>query len=128
MISDEHYIDTAGLQGLPGALRVLQRCHGWPPTRAAILIFFVPEPRTSCRVFGQLLRPDSFVFGQTCTESDELIVSVTGVVKKAPKSCDCVGRSSDKTVKDAFGPFRYTVPDFGLLRGTANAEWDAFTV
>ena len=35
------------------------------------------------------------MFGQTYTVSDKLIDSVTGVMKKAAKSCNCVGRPSD---------------------------------
>ena len=42
------------------------------------------------------------------TDGDELNDSVTDVVKKAAESCDCGGRSSDKTVKGLIWPqFRY---------------------
>ena len=50
--------------------------------------------------FGQLFRPDNFVFGQTgagnnwakghYTEGAELIDSVLDVVRKEAESCDCL--------------------------------------
>ncbi len=54
--------------------------------------------------YGQIFRPDNFVFGQTgagnnwakghYTEGAELIDSVLDVVRKEAESCDCLqGRS-----------------------------------
>ena len=50
--------------------------------------------------FGQIFRPDNFVFGQTgagnnwakghYTEGAELIDSVLDVVRKEAESCDCL--------------------------------------
>jgi tubulin beta len=55
--------------------------------------------------FGQIFRPDNFVFGQTgagnnwakghYTEGAELIDSVLDVVRKEAESCDCLqGKST----------------------------------
>ena len=68
----------------------------------AILMDLEPGTMDSVRSgpFGQLFRPDNFVFGQTgagnnwakghYTEGAELIDSVLDVVRKEAESCDCL--------------------------------------
>ena len=68
----------------------------------AILMDLEPGTMDSVRAgpFGQLFRPDNFVFGQTgagnnwakghYTEGAELIDSVLDVVRKEAESCDCL--------------------------------------
>ncbi|KAG7240762.1 hypothetical protein INR49_026534 [Caranx melampygus] len=40
--------------------------------------------------FGQIFRPDNFVFGQSGAEGAELVDSVLDVVRKEAESCDCL--------------------------------------
>ena len=68
----------------------------------AILMDLEPGTMDSVRAgpFGQLFRPDNFVFGQTgaedncakgyCTEGAELIDSVLDVVRMEAEGCDCL--------------------------------------
>merc|ERR1712187_733438 len=68
----------------------------------AILMDLEPGTMDSVRAgpFGQLFRPDNFVFGQTgagnnwakghYTEGAELIDSVLDVVRKEAEGCDCL--------------------------------------
>merc|ERR1712227_65679 len=68
----------------------------------AVLVDLEPGTMDSVRAgpFGQLFRPDNFVFGQTgagnnwakghYTEGAELIDSVLDVVRKEAESCDCL--------------------------------------
>ncbi len=73
--------------------------------------FAAQEPGTMDSVrsgpYGQIFRPDNFVFGQTgagnnwakghYTEGAELIDSVLDVVRKEAESCDCLqGEQSTK--------------------------------
>ena len=76
----------------------------------AILMDLEPGTMDSVRSgpYGQVFRPDNFVFGQTgagnnwakghYTEGAELIDSVLDVVRKEAESCDCLqGMSALKT-------------------------------
>jgi hypothetical protein len=68
----------------------------------AVMMDLEPGTMDSVRAgpFGQLFRPDNFVFGQTgagnnwakghYTEGAELIDSVLDVVRKEAESCDCL--------------------------------------
>ena len=68
----------------------------------AILIDLEPGTMDSVRSgpFGQIFRPDNFVFGQSgagnnwakghYTEGAELVDSVLDVVRKEAESCDCL--------------------------------------
>jgi hypothetical protein len=68
----------------------------------AVLMDLEPGTMDSVRSgpFGQIFRPDNFVFGQTgagnnwakghYTEGAELIDSVLDVVRKESESCDCL--------------------------------------
>ncbi|KAJ6393685.1 hypothetical protein OIU77_023007 [Salix suchowensis] len=68
----------------------------------AVLMDFEPGTMDSLRTgpYGQIFRPDNFVFGQTgagnnwdkghYTEGAELIDSVLDVVRKEAENCDCL--------------------------------------
>lgn len=68
----------------------------------AILVDLEPGTMDSVRSgpFGQIFRPDNFVFGQSgagnnwakghYTEGAELVDSVLDVVRKEAESCDCI--------------------------------------
>lgn len=68
----------------------------------AILVDLEPGTMDSVRSgpFGQIFRPDNFVFGQSgagnnwakghYTEGAELVDSVLDVVRKEAESCDCL--------------------------------------
>ena len=74
----------------------------------AILMDLEPGTMDSVRSgpYGQIFRPDNFVFGQTgagnnwakghYTEGAELIDSVLDVVRKEAESCDCLQGTSSK--------------------------------
>ena len=61
--------------------------------------------------YGQIFRPDNFVFGQTgagnnwakghYTEGAELIDSVLDVVRKEAESCDCLQGASCSPVSES---------------------------
>ena len=73
-----------------------------PPPNAAPLPLQEPGTMDAVRAgpFGQIFRPDNFVFGQSgagnnwakghYTEGAELIDSVLDVVRKEAESCDCL--------------------------------------
>ena len=68
----------------------------------AVLVDLEPGTMDSVRsdAYGQIFRPDNFVFGQSgagnnwakghYTEGAELVDSVLDVVRKEAKSCDCL--------------------------------------
>uniref|UniRef100_A0A1I8F350 Tubulin domain-containing protein n=1 Tax=Macrostomum lignano TaxID=282301 RepID=A0A1I8F350_9PLAT len=98
VISDEHGIDTSGAYLGDSDLQ-LERINYVP---RAVLIDLEPGTMDSVRTgpFGQLFRPDNFVFGQSgagnnwakghYTEGAELVDSVLDVVRKEAESCDCL--------------------------------------
>merc|ERR1712194_202818 len=108
VIADEHGIDPTGTYHGDSDLQ-LERIHGYFNEATggryvprAILMDLEPGTMDSVRAgpFGQLFRPDNFVFGQTgagnnwakghYTEGAELIDSVLDVVRKEAESCDCL--------------------------------------
>ena len=108
MISDEHGIDPTGTYHGDSDLQ-LERINvyyneatGGRYVPRAILMDLEPGTMDSVRAgpFGQLFRPDNFVFGQTgagnnwakghYTEGAELIDSVLDVVRKEAEGCDCL--------------------------------------
>merc|ERR1711968_270574 len=108
VISDEHGIDPTGTYHGDSDLQ-LERINvyyneatGGRYVPRAILMDLEPGTMDSVRAgpFGQLFRPDNFVFGQTgagnnwakghYTEGAELIDSVLDVVRKESESCDCL--------------------------------------
>jgi hypothetical protein len=77
-------------------------CLGGKYVPRAILVDLEPGTMDSVRSgpFGQIFRPDNFVFGQSgagnnwakghYTEGAELVDSVLDVVRKEAESCDCL--------------------------------------
>jgi hypothetical protein len=108
VISDEHGVDPTGTYHGDSDLQ-LERINvyyneatGGRYVPRAILMDLEPGTMDSVRAgpFGQLFRPDNFVFGQTgagnnwakghYTEGAELIDSVLDVVRKEAESSDCL--------------------------------------
>ena len=108
VISDEHGVDPTGTYHGDSDLQ-LERINvyyneatGGRYVPRAILMDLEPGTMDSVRAgpFGQIFRPDNFVFGQTgagnnwakghYTEGAELIDSVLDVVRKEAESCDCL--------------------------------------
>uniref|UniRef100_A0A4W5QMU8 Tubulin beta chain n=1 Tax=Hucho hucho TaxID=62062 RepID=A0A4W5QMU8_9TELE len=108
VISDEHGIDPTGtyhgdsdLQDQCYALYLFYFSGGKYVPRA-ILVDLEPGTMDSVRSapFGQIFRPDNFVFSQSragnnwakghYTEGAELVDSVMDVVRKEAESCDCL--------------------------------------
>ena len=77
-------------------------CTGGKYVPRAVLVDLEPGTMDSVRAgpFGQVFRPDNFVFGQSgagnnwakghYTEGAELVDSVLDVVRKESESCDCL--------------------------------------
>lgn len=108
MISDEHGIDPTGTYHGDSDLQ-LERINvyyneatGGKYVPRAILVDLEPGTMDAVRAgpFGQIFRPDNFVFGQSgagnnwakghYTEGAELVDSVLDVVRKEAESCDCL--------------------------------------
>eukprot|EP00761_Pharyngomonas_kirbyi_P010665 gb/GECH01010686.1/.p1 GENE.gb/GECH01010686.1/~~gb/GECH01010686.1/.p1 ORF type:complete len:457 (+),score=106.65 gb/GECH01010686.1/:1-1371(+) len=108
VISDEHGIDPTGAYDGDSDLQ-LERINvyyneatGGRYVPRSILMDLEPGTMDSVRAgpYGQIFRPDNFVFGQTgagnnwakghYTEGAELIDSVLDVVRKEAESCDCL--------------------------------------
>ncbi|OQR79895.1 beta-tubulin-like, partial [Tropilaelaps mercedesae] len=108
VISDEHGIDPTGAYNGDSELQ-LERINvyyneatGGKYVPRAILLDLEPGTMDSVRSgpFGQLFRPDNFIFGQSgagnnwakghYTEGAELVDSVLDVVRKESESCDCL--------------------------------------
>merc|ERR1711957_989038 len=108
VISDEHGIDPTGSYHGDSDLQLerinvyFNEATGGRYVPRAILMDLEPGTMDSVRAgpFGQLFRPDNFVFGQTgagnnwakghYTEGAELIDSVLDVVRKEAEGCDCL--------------------------------------
>merc|ERR1712178_54026 len=119
VISDEHGIDPTGTYHGDSDLQLerinvyFNEATGGRYVPRAILMDLEPGTMDSVRAgpFGQLFRPDNFVFGQTgagnnwakghYTEGAELIDSVLDVVRKEAESCDCLQPSSSATPSEA---------------------------
>jgi len=108
VISDEHGIDPTGSYHGDSDLQLerinvyFNEATGGRYVPRAVLIDLEPGTMDSVRAgpYGQLFRPDNFVFGQTgagnnwakghYTEGAELIDSVLDVVRKEAEGCDCL--------------------------------------
>ena len=108
VISDEHGIDPTGSYHGDSDLQLerinvyFNEATGGRYVPRAVLMDLEPGTMDSVRAgpFGQLFRPDNFVFGQTgagnnwakghYTEGAELIDSVLDVVRKESEGCDCL--------------------------------------
>ncbi|EMP24592.1 Tubulin beta-2C chain, partial [Chelonia mydas] len=107
VISDEHGIDPTGTYHGDSDLQLdrisvyYNEATGGKYVPRAILVDLEPGTMDSVRSgpFGQIFRPDNFVFGQSgagnnwakghYTEGAELVDSVLDVVRKEAESCDC---------------------------------------
>ncbi|CAI8032863.1 Tubulin beta-4B chain, partial [Geodia barretti] len=108
VISDEHGIDPTGTYHGDSDLQ-LERINvyyneatGGKYVPRAVLVDLEPGTMDSVRSgpFGQIFRPDNFVFGQSgagnnwakghYTEGAELVDSVLDCVRKEAESCDCL--------------------------------------
>ncbi|CAJ1414686.1 unnamed protein product [Effrenium voratum] len=108
VIADEHGIDPTGTYHGDSDLQLerinvyFNEATGGRYVPRAVLMDLEPGTMDSVRAgpFGQLFRPDNFVFGQTgagnnwakghYTEGAELIDSVLDVVRKEAEGCDCL--------------------------------------
>ena len=108
VISDEHGIDPSGTYQGESDLQIerinvfYNEATGGRYVPRAILMDLEPGTMDSVRAgaFGQLFRPDNFVFGQSgagnnwakghYTEGAELMDSVMDVVRKEAEGCDCL--------------------------------------
>ena len=108
IISDEHGIDPTGTYHGDSDLQLerinvyYNEASGGKYVPRAVLVDLEPGTMDSVRSgpFGQIFRPDNFVFGQSgagnnwakghYTEGAELVDSVLDVVRKEAESCDCL--------------------------------------
>lgn len=108
MICDEHGIDPTGTYHGDSDLQLerinvyFNEASGGRYVPRAVLMDLEPGTMDSVRSgpYGQIFRPDNFVFGQTgagnnwakghYTDGAELIDSVLDVVRKEAESCDCL--------------------------------------
>merc|ERR1712130_428870 len=108
IISDEHGIDPTGSYSGTSDLQLerinvyYNEASGGKYVPRAVLVDLEPGTMDSVRSgpFGQIFRPDNFVFGQSgagnnwakghYTEGAELVDSVLDVVRKEAESCDCL--------------------------------------
>ncbi|XP_011839957.1 tubulin beta-2B chain isoform X15 [Carlito syrichta] len=133
VISDEHGIDPTGSYHGDSDLQ-LERINvyyneatGNKYVPRAILVDLEPGTMDSVRSgpFGQIFRPDNFVFGQSgagnnwakghYTEGAELVDSVLDVVRKESESCDCLQG------------FQLTTPTYGDLNHLVSATMSGVT-
>ncbi|XP_066374551.1 tubulin beta-7 chain-like [Miscanthus floridulus] len=108
VICDEHDIDHTGKYAADSDLQLerinvyYNEASGGRYVPRAVLMDLEPGTMDSVRSgpFGQIFRPDNFVFGQSgagnnwakghYTEGAELIDSVLDVVRKEAENCDCL--------------------------------------
>merc|ERR1712083_997281 len=108
IISDEHGIDPTGSYTGTSDLQLerinvyYNEASGAKYVPRAVLVDLEPGTMDSVRSgpFGQIFRPDNFVFGQSgagnnwakghYTEGAELVDSVLDVVRKEAEGCDCL--------------------------------------
>ncbi|XP_046319559.1 tubulin beta chain isoform X4 [Marmota monax] len=141
VISDEHGIDPTGSYHGDGDLQLdrinvyYNEAAGNKYVPRAILVDLEPGTVDSVRSgpFGQIFRPDNFVFGQSgagnnwakghYTEGAELVDSMLDVVRKEAESCDCLqgfqlthslGGGTDTVVE----PYNATLSLHQLLENT----------
>ncbi|VDN26380.1 unnamed protein product [Gongylonema pulchrum] len=97
VISDEHGIDPTGAYNGDSDLQLerisvyYNEASGGKYVPRACLVDLEPGTMDSVRSgpFGQLFRPDNFVFGHY-TEGAELMDNVLDVVRKEAENCDCL--------------------------------------
>jgi tubulin beta len=121
VVCEEHGIDPTGTYQGVSDLQLervnvyYNEASGGRYVPRAVLMDLEPGTMDSVRSgpYGQIFRPDNFVFGQTgagnnwakghYTEGAELIDSVLDVVRKEAESCDCLqGTMSHQQLQDSF--------------------------
>ncbi|PVD34147.1 hypothetical protein C0Q70_05410 [Pomacea canaliculata] len=152
VISDEHGIDPTGTYHGDSDLQ-LERINvyyneatGGKYVPRCILVDLEPGTMDSVRSgpFGQIFRPDNFVFGQSgagnnwakghYTEGAELVDSVLDVVRKEAESCDCIqGQLNADLRKIAvnmvpFPRLHFFMPGFAPLTSRGSQQYRALTV
>ncbi|XP_041983775.1 tubulin beta chain-like isoform X2 [Aricia agestis] len=108
IISDEHGIDTTGMYRGENPLQkerlnvYYNEASSGRYVPRAVLVDLEPGTMDSVRAgpYGQLFRPDNFVFGQSgagnnwakghYTEGAELVDAVLDVIRKESEGCDCL--------------------------------------
>ncbi|XP_065275772.1 tubulin beta-4A chain isoform X9 [Emys orbicularis] len=133
VISDEHGIDPTGTYHGDSDLQLerinvyYNEASGGKYVPRAVLVDLEPGTMDSVRSgpFGQIFRPDNFVFGQSgagnnwakghYTEGAELVDSVLDVVRKEAESCDCLQG------------FQLTTPTYGDLNHLVSATMSGVT-
>ncbi|XP_028171677.1 tubulin beta chain-like [Ostrinia nubilalis] len=108
VISDEHGVDPQGVYHGTNPLQqerinvYYNEASGGKYVPRAVLVDLEPGTMDAVRggPYGQLFRPDNFVFGQSgagnnwakghYTEGAELVDSVLDVIRKEAESCDCL--------------------------------------
>ncbi|XP_068836651.1 tubulin beta-4B chain isoform X5 [Capricornis sumatraensis] len=150
VISDEHGIDPTGTYHGDSDLQ-LERINvyyneatGGKYVPRAVLVDLEPGTMDSVRSgpFGQIFRPDNFVFGQSgagnnwakghYTEGAELVDSVLDVVRKEAESCDCLQLNADlRKLAVNMVPFprlHFFMPGFAPLTSRGSQQYRALTV
>ncbi|XP_055120619.1 tubulin beta-2B chain isoform X19 [Symphalangus syndactylus] len=149
VISDEHGIDPTGSYHGDSDLQ-LERINvyyneatGNKYVPRAILVDLEPGTMDSVRSgpFGQIFRPDNFVFGQSgagnnwakghYTEGAELVDSVLDVVRKESESCDCQLNADLRKLAVNMVPFprlHFFMPGFAPLTSRGSQQYRALTV
>ncbi|XP_071386856.1 tubulin beta-4B chain isoform X6 [Centroberyx affinis] len=150
VISDEHGIDPTGTYHGDSDLQ-LERINvyyneatGGKHVPRAVLVDLEPGTMDSVRSgpFGQVFRPDNFVFGQSgagnnwakghYTEGAELVDSVLDVVRKEAESCDCLQLNADlRKLAVNMVPFprlHFFMPGFAPLTSRGSQQYRALTV
>ncbi|XP_044519857.1 tubulin beta-4B chain isoform X6 [Gracilinanus agilis] len=152
VISDEHGIDPTGTYHGDSDLQ-LERINvyyneatGGKYVPRAVLVDLEPGTMDSVRSgpFGQIFRPDNFVFGQSgagnnwakghYTEGAELVDSVLDVVRKEAESCDCLQGQLNADLRKLavnmvpFPRLHFFMPGFAPLTSRGSQQYRALTV
>jgi tubulin beta len=128
VICDEHGIDHTGKYNGDSELQLerinvyYNEASGGRYVPRAVLMDLEPGTMDSVRSgpFGQIFRPDNFVFGQSgagnnwakghYTEGAELIDSVLDVVRKEAENCDCLqGKFVRRFILFIFGDVEFVL-------------------
>ncbi|XP_069352887.1 tubulin beta-4A chain isoform X8 [Eulemur rufifrons] len=152
VISDEHGIDPTGTYHGDSDLQ-LERINvyyneatGGNYVPRAVLVDLEPGTMDSVRSgpFGQIFRPDNFVFGQSgagnnwakghYTEGAELVDAVLDVVRKEAESCDCLQGQLNADLRKLavnmvpFPRLHFFMPGFAPLTSRGSQQYRALTV
>ncbi|XP_055126113.1 tubulin beta-8 chain isoform X18 [Symphalangus syndactylus] len=152
VISDEHAIDSAGTYHGDSHLQLerinvyYNEASGGRYVPRAVLVDLEPGTMDSVRsgLFGQIFRPDNFIFGQCgagnnwakghYTEGAELMESVMDVVRKEAESCDCLQGQLNADLRKLavnmvpFPRLHFFMPGFAPLTSRGSQQYRALTV